>query len=83
MGDYLAAGLPVVCSPFESLKAFVNANQIGRAVDISSIPSALGEIFAGLDSFRANVAECRESHFVFERYFEKAFGEFDSQLWRR
>ena len=76
MAEYMAAGLPVICSPFPSLKKFVDAERIGLAADFGEIGLAAGRISADMENYRSNVASCRQRHFEFERYFSQAFSSY-------
>lgn len=76
MGEYLAANLPVICSPHPSLSEFTQAHGIGIASDFNGIGKSIESILLRLDDYRENVRRCRERHFQFESYFTKAYSEF-------
>lgn len=76
MAEYIAAGIPVICSPFPSLRSFVNEQGIGKSVEITEIGDALSIIQPEIDKYRQNVDICRRKNFEFEPYFYKAFSEF-------
>ena len=73
MAEYLAAGLPLVCSPHESLKDFVDRNGIGFAVDFDGIGGAIETIAANRGRYSENVKVCCEKYFIFDKYFKEAF----------
>jgi glycosyltransferase involved in cell wall biosynthesis len=73
MAEYMAAGLPIICSPFPSLADFVHGERIGFTAGLDGIGPAASRIAADLETYRASVAECRRRHFEFERYFHEAF----------
>lgn len=76
MGEYLAANLPIICSPHPSLSEFTQANEIGIASNFSDIGSSIELILRRLDNYKTNVQLCLERHFQFETYFENAYREF-------
>ena len=69
----MAAGLPVISSPYPSLKTLVEGEGIGLAVGHADIGAAIRTIIASQERYRTNVKSCREKMFVFERYFDEAF----------
>lgn len=73
MGEYLASGLPIICSPFQSLKEFVNEHEVGFSVPIKETGNAVGEILKDLEFYRKKVKKCCDEYFVFDRYYENAF----------
>ncbi len=75
MGEYLASGLPVICSPFENLKIFVEKNKIGLSVAHNEIHLALNQILLQTDEYIKNVQKCVDEYFTFEKYFNKAFNK--------
>ena len=75
IGDYLKAGLPIVCSDFSSLKKFFEKHKIGKAISISNLPLALKEISNNLELYRKNVLTCYEDYFRFEKYFDEFYDE--------
>lgn len=74
-GEYMAAGLPIICSPFPSLTEFVEKHNIGRAVSVENIGYALCDIIARLETHRTNVSKCRDAYFNFDRYFMETFSQ--------
>ena len=76
MAEYMAAGVPVVCSPFPSLGAFVAAEGIGLAAEFAGVGAALARIAGDLPGYREAVARCRTRHFEFEPYFAAAFSAY-------
>jgi glycosyltransferase involved in cell wall biosynthesis len=76
MAEYMAAGVPVVCSPFPSLGAFVAAEGIGLAAEFTAVGAALARIASDLPGYREAVARCRARHFEFEPYFTAAFSAY-------
>lgn len=72
-GEYMKAGLPVICSPLPSLSAFVAENGVGCAVPLTAIDTAIETILADFDGFKVRVANCHQKFFVFERYFDEAY----------
>ena len=79
-GEYMAAGLPVICSPFPSLVEFVARQNIGCAVPVQEIGPALRKITADLDAYRARVEACRNEYFEFEKYFYPAFAAYTASI---
>ncbi len=73
MGEYLASGLPVICSPFPSLKEFIEKNEIGAAVSISEIGEAINKIIEDKTYYDKKVKECYNKHFIFDEYFNEVF----------
>jgi glycosyltransferase involved in cell wall biosynthesis len=76
MAEYLAAGIPVICSSFPSLRSFVDDFGIGKSVEINEIGDALSQICPEMEKYRQNVDLCRHEHFEFEPYFYTAFSEY-------
>lgn len=76
MAEYMAAGLPVICSPFPSLGKFVHEEHVGVAAEFGGIGPAAARIAADMEAYRASVADCRRRHFEFERYFSAAFSSY-------
>jgi len=76
MAEYMAAGLPVICSPLPSLARFVHGEEIGVATGFDGIGAAAGRIAAAMDGYRSSVAKCRERHFDFERHFSNAYSAY-------
>jgi glycosyltransferase involved in cell wall biosynthesis len=79
MGEYLAADLPVICSPFPSLEEFINSEGIGIACSFDKLGDAIRSISLDIAAFRNRVHECRQKHFEFESYFLAAFGQYARQ----
>ena len=73
MGEYLASGLPLICSPHKSLKEFVDKHKIGFAVNFAEIGNAIKDISADKKRYNENVKTCCEEYFVFDKYFNQAF----------
>lgn len=73
IGEYLKAGLPIVCSNLPSLKAFVETHQIGQSVNVKELPDAIASILSTYKDYRKKVASCHEELFVFEKYFERIY----------
>jgi len=80
MGEYLAANLPIICSPHPSLTEFTQAHEIGIACNFSEIGNSIEFILQRLDNYKKNVKSCLDRHFQFETYFEKAYKEFAENL---
>jgi len=76
MAEYMAVGLPVVCSPIPGLKRFVEDERIGLAAEFDELGAAVARIAANLPAHREAVARCRARHFEFERYFADALGTY-------
>lgn len=72
-GEYMKAGLPVICSPLPSLASFVGEHGVGQAVPTSNVPMAISAILADQNGYKARIARCHEKFFLFERYFEQAY----------
>lgn len=76
MAEYMVANLPVICSPFPSLKEFVSREGIGQACSIADIGAAISAIACDRHGYSQRVAECRRRHFQFEPYFDAAFATY-------
>jgi glycosyltransferase involved in cell wall biosynthesis len=76
MAEYMSAGLPVVCSPFPSLKKFVEEEGIGFGTNFDEVGTAIARIAADLDGYRSRVAICAQRHFNFERSFNEAYSAY-------
>jgi len=74
MSEYLASGLPVICSPFPSLKEFVEGNQIGVAVGFHEIGDSIKIIKSNYIIYSDQVRKCCEKHFIFDKYYKEVFG---------
>lgn len=77
MGEYVAAGLPVIASPLPSLKHFVEQQGIGKAVPIVEIGDALRELSENINIYRQNVKKCAETVFSFEEHFSVAWARYE------
>lgn len=73
MAEYMAAGLPVVCSRFPALEHFVQNERIGIACDFPDIGPAIAQIGADIEGYRKRVDACRNRYFRFEPHFDAAF----------
>ena len=73
IGEYLKAGLGIVCSNFPSLKQFVEAHDIGMAVSVYELPKAIKEMSERMDSMRDNVLQCYNNELRFENYFNRFY----------
>jgi len=69
IGEYLKAGLGIICSDFPSVKQFVEAHDIGMAVPVHQLPKAIRGISGRIDSVRDNVLRCYNKELRFENYF--------------
>jgi glycosyltransferase involved in cell wall biosynthesis len=56
MAEYMAVGLPVVCSPIPGLKKFVEDERIGLAAEFDELGSAIARIAANLPAHREAVS---------------------------
>jgi glycosyltransferase involved in cell wall biosynthesis len=71
LGEYLKAGLPIICSDYPSLREFVDSQQIGIAAAAPDQLSSVLPIIRGrLGEMRLNVLRCYQDNFRFERFFE-------------
>ena len=77
MGEYVAAGLPVIASPFPSLKSFIEKQGIGKAVPFDDIGDALRTIHKNKNIYQQNVMKCAATLFSFEEYFSVAWACYD------
>ena len=71
--EYLLAGIPVICSPFPSLKREIDRYQLGKAVPVQQISAAIREIGANKDSLSASIAKSLKEELNFDKYFEKFY----------
>ena len=71
IGEYLKAGLPIVCSDLPSLRDFVKVNGIGLTTSLNDLPSAVKLVGDNLALYRGNVLSCYRSKYRFELYFDK------------
>jgi glycosyltransferase involved in cell wall biosynthesis len=81
LGEYLKAGLPVVCSDFPSLRDVVETWGIGA---VASSPDQLGTllpaVIAGLDGMHLNAVNCYRQHFRFELFFEEFYDNLEKGM---
>lgn len=68
--EYLLAGLPVICSPFPSLKAEVDKNRLGKAVSVDEIPAAIRDIALNGGTYRASIRWALRQELNFDAWFE-------------
>jgi glycosyltransferase involved in cell wall biosynthesis len=73
IGEYLKAGLGIICSDFPSVKQFVEAHDIGMAVPVHELPRAIRGISERIDSVRDNVLQCYNNELRFENYFNRFY----------
>jgi len=73
IGEYLKAGLAVICSDFPSLNDFVAKNKIGMAVPVENLPRAIKQFNGRLESYRQNALACYQEKYRFENYFEQFY----------
>jgi len=73
LGEYLKAGLMVICSDLPSLKQFVEENRIGIAVPLEELPRAIAGAKNHLGRYRENAASCYVEKFCFEEYFDRFY----------
>lgn len=69
IGEYLKAGLAVICSDFPSLNNFVRHNNVGMAVSPEYLPQALEQIGSNIDYYKNNALTCYQEQYSFEHYF--------------
>ena len=69
IGEYLKAGLGIICSDFPSVKQFIEEHDIGMAVPVHELPKAISGISERIDSVRDNVLRCYNNELRFENYF--------------
>jgi len=79
LGEYLRAGVPVVCCALPSLKDFVETQQIGVACDLRELPEAIGRMKARGAEYRANVLRCYKENFNFRVWFEQFYRRVERQ----
>jgi glycosyltransferase involved in cell wall biosynthesis len=70
IGEYLKAGLPVVCSNFPSLREFVEVNQIGLTTSVEDLPQTIRHIEGKLRFYRKNALSCYQAKYRFEVFFD-------------
>ena len=71
IGEYLKAGLGIICSDFPSLKQFVEEHDIGMAVPLHELPKAIRALSGRVDSVKDNVLQCYNKELRFENYFNR------------
>jgi len=67
-GEYMKAGLPVICSNHPSLKEFVDRHGIGKAISTTGCATSVIDICNKYDEYAAAVKQCHQQYFVLERY---------------
>lgn len=70
LGEYLRAGLMIVCSDLPSLAAFVDQEQIGVAVPVEKLAAALEDSKHRIAYFKNKSLECYDRVFRFEGHFD-------------
>jgi hypothetical protein len=75
IGEYLKAGLGIICSDFPSVKQFVESHDIGMAVPVYELPRAIREISERIDSVRDNALQCYKNELRFENYFNRFYDQ--------
>jgi len=73
LGEYLKAGLMIICSDLPSLKQFVEDNDIGVAIPVEELPRAIKETTKRLGAFKANSVQCYSEKFRFDEYFSRFY----------
>ena len=73
IGEYLKAGLGIICSDFPSVKQFVASHDIGMAIPVHELPKAIRRISERIDSVRDNVLRCYNDELRFENYFNRFY----------
>jgi glycosyltransferase involved in cell wall biosynthesis len=71
IGEYLKAGLPIVCSDLPSLRDFVEANGIGLTTSLTNLPSTIKLVGDNLAFYRKNIFPFYQSKYRFEHYFDE------------
>jgi glycosyltransferase involved in cell wall biosynthesis len=69
IGEYLKAGLPIICSDYPSLARFVRENGIGFAVPVQNLAQAVERIAGRIGDYRGHALTCYEDKFRFETSF--------------
>jgi hypothetical protein len=75
IGEYLKAGLGIICSDYPSLMQFVELHDIGMAIPIQELPRAIKGISQRIDSVRDNVLKCYNNELRFENYFNRFYDQ--------
>ncbi len=78
-GEYLKAGLAIICSEFISLKDFVEERSIGAAISIEELPRAVTLIGEKIEILKNNAHACYEEQLRFENYFESFYDRLVSE----
>lgn len=74
IGEYLKAGLAIICSDFSELKKYVETKKIGFSIPVDNLPEALAQIsIQQLETFKNNSLSCYINDYRFEVYFEIFF----------
>jgi glycosyltransferase involved in cell wall biosynthesis len=77
IGEYMKAGLGIVCSDFPSLKQFVEGHDIGKAVSVNDIPEAIKIVSEKIKTVRENVLRCYNENVRFENYFNAFYHQLE------
>jgi glycosyltransferase involved in cell wall biosynthesis len=78
LAEYLKAGLPVICSDFPSLKAYISERNIGATIPSpAQLPYAIEEVLKRKEILRQNAIDCYLEDFQFEKYFDSFFEQLD------
>ncbi len=78
IGEYLKAGLAVICSDFLELNKFVSKNQIGSAIPLDKLPDTLKNIQTRIDTYKKNAIACYQNNYRFDAYFDKFYNKYFS-----
>ena len=71
LGEYLKAGLAVICSNYPSLSDFVQENKIGAAISsFDELPDMLVACGQEINILRKNAISCYQIKLRFENYFD-------------
>ena len=62
MGEYIASGMPILCSPYPSLQKFVDDEKIGFSIPVEEIGTAINSISENMDFYRKNVKDCCQKY---------------------
>ena len=74
-GEYLRAGLAIICSDFPSLKEFVEENGVGMAVPVNELSFAVEQIGNKIDIMKKNAHLCYEEKIRFESFFARFYDQ--------
>lgn len=81
LGEYLKAGLPIVCSDYPSLRELIDSQQIGSvAASPAELSTILPAIMERMGELRLNVISCYQDNFRFEKYFEVFFENLEREF---